>query len=152
MIKEVNLRRLRGLFMLTRWNPLKALIRSSEYLNNRQDLGLGAIYRCTSGVVFLGTPHRGSEQTGLADIVSRIARVALRQPNKHIVRNLAEDSDVLERQRKSFASISERLSLVCLFEEVPTSIGLVISLRSFHNTYRFIAYKWLDCSSALRLY
>ncbi len=90
------------------WTFFKALIRSSEYLNNRQDLGRGAIYNCTNGVVFLGTPHRGSDQTGFADIVSRIAKVAWRQPSHHLVRNLEVDSDVLERQRKSFASISEK--------------------------------------------
>lgn len=88
---------------------------------------LGEIYNCTAGVIFLGTPHRGSGKTGFAEIVANVARVALRQPNDKLVRNLEEDSDVLERQRKSFASISETLSLVCLFEEKPTGIGLVSS-------------------------
>jgi len=109
------------------WTFFKALIRSSEYLNNRQDWGRGAIYNCTNGVVFLGTPHRGSDQTGFADIVSRIAKVAWRQPSHHLVRNLEVDSDVLERQRKSFASISEKMSLACLYEELPTGIGVVSS-------------------------
>jgi hypothetical protein len=51
--------------------------------------------------------------------------VALRQPNDKLVRNLAEDSDVLERQRISFTSISKEMRLVCLHEELPTGIGIV---------------------------
>lgn len=111
--------------MLIQKTFFKALIRSAEYLHNRQDLSLGAIYSCTKGVVFLGTPHRGSDKVGLADIISCVAKVALRQPSHHLIRILAENSDILERQRSSFASISERMSLVCLYEEIPTGIGLV---------------------------
>lgn len=92
----------------------EALIRSSEYLNNQQDLSLGSIFKFTSGVVFLGTPHRGSEKTGLGQIVAKIAVLALRQPNDKLLKNLEKDSDVLERQRRSFASISENFPVVCL--------------------------------------
>jgi hypothetical protein len=104
---------------------VQALIRSSEHQNNHQNLALGAIYSCTAGVVFLGTPHRGSDRIGLAEVVSSIAKVALRQPNDKLVHNLAEDSDVLERQWISFTSISKEMRLVCLHEELPTGIGIV---------------------------
>ena len=57
--------------------------------------------------------------------MSSIAKVALRQPNEKLVRNLAEESDVLERQRISFTSISKEMRLVCLHEELPTGIGIV---------------------------
>jgi hypothetical protein len=97
-------------------------------LNNGQNARLGAIYEDTIGVVFLGTPHRGSDKAGLAEIVGRIAKATLRQPNKVLLRTLEEDSDVSERQRKSFASIGEKLEIACLFEEKPMSIGMV---RSF---------------------
>lgn len=104
---------------------LQALIRSSEYLNNQQDLRLGAIYKYTNGVVFLGTPHRGSDKVGLGQIVANIAAFALRQPNEKLLKNLDKESDVLERQRRSFASISEKLPVVCLWEEKPMEIGIV---------------------------
>jgi hypothetical protein len=92
---------------------------------NGQNPTLGAIYTCTSGVVFLGTPHRGSDKIGLAQVVSSIAKLALRQPNDKVLRNLAEDSDILERQRESFTTISSKMPLVCLHEELPTGIGIV---------------------------
>ena len=86
---------------------------------------LGAIYRSTVGVVFLGTPHRGSDKVGLAQIVQEVAKLALRKPNEKLLKNLERESDVLEHQRKSFASVSEKMSLRCLFEEKPTGIGIV---------------------------
>ena len=54
-----------------------------------------------------------------------IANLALRQPNAKIIRVLEQDSDVLERQRSSFTSISEKMPLVCLYEGMPTGAGLV---------------------------
>ena len=104
---------------------MQTLIKASEYFNNKQNKELGAIYASTKGVVFFGTPHRGSPQTGLAQIVANVAKITLRRPNEKLVRNLSEDSDVLERQRRSFASIAEQLSLVCLWEELPTGVGVV---------------------------
>lgn len=94
-------------------------------MNNGQDLRLGAIYKDAIGVVFLGTLHRGSNKAGLAEVVGRIAKATLRHPNKVLLRTLEEDSDVLERQRRLFASICERLQLACLFEEKPMAIGMV---------------------------
>ncbi|CAG8958691.1 hypothetical protein HYFRA_00011533 [Hymenoscyphus fraxineus] len=116
----------------------EALIRSSEYLNNQQDMALGSIFKYTSGVIFLGTPHRGSEKTGLGQIVATIAAVALRQPNDKLLKNLEKESDVLERQRRSFASISKNLPVVCLWEEKPMAIGIsrgtVFSVTEFRAT------------------
>jgi hypothetical protein len=111
--------------LLTRVSLWQALIKSSEHLKNNRNKAHGSIYSCTAGVVFLGTPHRGSDKAGLAKLVSNVAKVAFRQPNNNLVHSLDEDSDALERQRDSFTSISKDMPLVCLFEELPTGIGLV---------------------------
>jgi hypothetical protein len=97
------------------------LIRSSEYSNNGHHLRLGAVFKDTIGVVFVDTPHRGSDKAGLAGI----AKLTLRQPHKNPLRNIEEDSDIPERQRRLFASVSERLQLACLFEEKLMAIGVV---------------------------
>ena len=74
----------------------------------------------------MGTPHRGSDQTGLAKIVSNVAKVSFRQPNEKLLDNLKRESDVLENQRKGFVSISKELPVVCLYEDKPIfGIGLV---------------------------
>lgn len=75
--------------------------------------------------MFLGTPHRGSGKTGLAEIVANVARVSLRKPNDKLVGSLSEESDFLEKQRESFTNITKSIPVVCLWEENPTAIGVV---------------------------
>lgn len=103
----------------------EALIRASEYHSNGQHPDLGAIHSCTKGVVFLGTPHRGSGKASIGEIVSNIAKIGLQRPNDKLIEVLAEDSQVLERQMKSFTSLSNTLPIACVTEELPTGIGMV---------------------------
>ena len=109
-----------------RLTGFKALIRSAECLHTGQNVDLGYIYKYTRGLLFLGTPHRGSELTGFADIIIKVANVALRQPNKKLIEILRHDSDVLEGQRSSFSAISRDLPIACIYETVPmVGIGMV---------------------------
>jgi hypothetical protein len=134
--------------LLTGVSLWQALIKSSEHLKNNRNKAHGSIYSCTAGVVFLGTPHRGSDKVGLAKLVSNVAKVAFRQPNNNLVHSLDEDSDALERQRDSFTSISKDMPLVCLFEELPTGIGLVSFQFPFLACCLFFG-GGTDCASAL---
>ena len=121
----------------------QALIRSSEYHHNNQSVRLGAIGQATKGIVsiikaskcigltfmkvFMGTPHRGSSSAQLAGLVASIARIAFRQhPNERLINALRQDSDLLEHNRRSFASISDNLPIGSFFEsEGFMTMGLV---------------------------
>jgi hypothetical protein len=103
----------------------QALIRANEKYNSGQDRARGAVHPNTAGVVFMGTPHRGSAMSSIGEIVQGVARLAFRQPNKHILRTLSEESDVLEQQRQSFATISQGFPIACIFEELPVAAGMV---------------------------
>jgi pimeloyl-ACP methyl ester carboxylesterase len=103
----------------------EALIRASEYLSNNQHVDLGAIYSCTKGVVFLGTPHRGSGKAGIAEVISNIVKIGLQNPNDKLIEVLSEDSQILERQMKSFTSVSNAMPIACVTEEIATGIGMV---------------------------
>lgn len=107
----------------------EALIRASEYLSNRQHVDLGAIYSCTKGIVFLGTPHRGSGKAGIAEIISNIAKIGLQNPNDKLIEVLSEDSQILERQMKSFTTISSTMPIACVTEEIATGIGMVWQVK-----------------------
>lgn len=103
----------------------KALIKSAAYQSHVRHLSLGSIYHHTKGVIFLGTPHRGSDKTDLANIIASVAKFSLRQPNKRLVRALSRDSDVLENQREQFTTITRETPIICIREELPTAIGMV---------------------------
>jgi protein SERAC1 len=106
-------------------NTRQALIRSSAMYQNGQDGPRGALSACTSAVIFLGTPHRGSDKESLAGVVARLAHLAYRMPNRQLLETLARDSHILENQRSAFDSVSNKLSIVCFYEEIPTAIGIV---------------------------
>lgn len=103
----------------------KALIKSAAYQSHDRHRSLGEIYHNLKGVIFLGTPHRGSNKTDFANIIANVAKIAFRQPNKQLVGVLSPDSDVLENQREQFTTITQKTLLFCIREELPTAIGMV---------------------------
>ncbi|KAI4180178.1 MAG: hypothetical protein LQ346_007042 [Caloplaca aetnensis] len=124
-----------------------AIIRSYELLSTGQDPEQGAIYAQIAGVIFLGTPHRGSGKTQYAHIIGNIFST-VKKVSQKIINVLEQDSDVLdvkwqyslndqgfhstlENQRQSFTSVSKDIRLVCLYEELSTPpIGLVVPQHS----------------------
>ena len=66
---------------------------------------LAHIFSATRGIVFLGTPHRGSSTTSFAKVVASVAQVALQNPNVDLIRDLERDSQTLDRIRESFSRI-----------------------------------------------
>src|SRR5689334_17879206 len=91
------------------------------------------IFRCTYGVIFLGTPHRGGNESGLllASTIERFAKLSLHQPNKNLLRELRENSPTLMNLLRSFARMIEAKEVVVysFLEEIPVgAIGLVSTL------------------------
>jgi hypothetical protein len=65
---------------------------------------LGHIITSTRGIIFLGTPHRGSGMASLAAVMSSIIGVVMRT-NANLVRNLERESGTLDQLRDSFSQI-----------------------------------------------
>lgn len=61
-----------------------------------------SIFESTCGIVFLGTPHRGSDKAVLADTITSILRLVIRSNNQAILEPLKRDSQVLARISESF--------------------------------------------------
>ncbi|KAK7688526.1 hypothetical protein QCA50_008064 [Cerrena zonata] len=87
----------------------------------------GQIYKCTTGVIFLGTPHRGSEKASLAQIFTNMVKLTGKQPNNAILQALKRGSQILEEQRNNFASISANMRVVCAYEEYESgALGMIV--------------------------
>ncbi|OTA96857.1 hypothetical protein M434DRAFT_43159, partial [Hypoxylon sp. CO27-5] len=80
---------------------VKEALRRSE---QAEDESLRDIIKSTKGIVFLGTPHRGSSEfASLGDVMRRVAGTLLRvDSNGNIIRALGVDSPELELSRESF--------------------------------------------------
>ncbi|KAI1390696.1 uncharacterized protein F4822DRAFT_161347 [Hypoxylon trugodes] len=84
-----------------------------------------------SGLVFIGTPHRGSTSAGLANIVAAIAAFLNCGHKSSILKTANRDSQMLTDTVREFAKKALRLNLRihCFYEEKETDIGPVV--RSF---------------------
>ena len=103
----------------------EALIKSANYKSHGRHPSLGAISDKTAGVIFLGTPHRGSEKETYGELVSKVAKFALHRPNDQLLQTLSPDSHLLNHQRDQFTTISNGMTVFCVREELSTAIGLV---------------------------
>lgn len=82
------------------------------------------------GVIFFGTPHAGSGLVSIGSIISNIARVFLKHPNKKLLSQLEKDSDSSFDLTLNFRAVHPELKIVSLYEQLPMSLGLVSGWRS----------------------
>jgi hypothetical protein len=95
---------------------LKALDQSNNIRNTIPHLG--HIFSATRGIIFLGTPHRGSGMTTLAKLVASIAEVTLQDVNHGLIRDLKRDSQTLDRIRDGFSrTLDKQVLKIWSFEE-----------------------------------
>lgn len=59
----------------------------------------------TKLIVFLGTPHRGSDAAEWGKIVANLAQVGFQDSNKQILRSLEVNSEILDRIHGDFVKI-----------------------------------------------
>ena len=71
----------------------------------------------TRGIVFLGTPHRGSDATTLPKLIATVIG-AFQEVNVNLLQDLERESEILDRIGDSFGQILDRRTFtVFSFEE-----------------------------------
>ena len=83
---------------------------------------LAQIFPATKGIIFLGTPHRGSGTISLAKVVAAVAKVAFQSTNNSLIRDLERDAQTLDRLQHSFSQmlVKRTLRVWSFYEEFPT--------------------------------
>ena len=93
----------------------QAIHYSDSHRTTKPDLA--SILDATRGIVFLGTPHRGSGVTTLPKLVAAIIQ-AVQDVNVDLMRDLERESQTLDRIADSFSQILDRrMFSVFSFEE-----------------------------------
>lgn len=100
-------------------HSMGGLVAKKAYLLGQNDERYRDIVRAISAIVFLATPHRG---TDLAQTLNQILMVSF-QTRKSFIGDLVRSSPALEDLNEQFRHIAPRLSIVSLYETLPTSIG-----------------------------
>jgi protein SERAC1 len=86
------------------------------------------ILKSTAGIVFLGTPHRGSPAAGIAETARKAASVLLMDTNSLVLDSLSLKNSDLERCQDLFSSLWHKHHFVVkTFQEgLPLKIPLRI--------------------------
>ena len=90
------------------------------------------IAHCVAGIIFLGTPHHGSDLAAWGKLGTNIARIA-QQPNSCLVAVLKPGSETLASVQNSFHNLlrlrkneGTEIDITCFYEELAFPvIGMV---------------------------
>ncbi|OAG43666.1 hypothetical protein AYO21_02252 [Fonsecaea monophora] len=104
--------------------------------NNPED-HLKEMFKCTKGIIFMGTPHMGSRMADWARVPAS-ALGMVKSTNKSLLKILELDDQLLESVQVEFLAMirdlresNRRLEVTCFFEELPFPVvGKVVSKKS----------------------
>ncbi|KAK3175568.1 hypothetical protein K4F52_010160 [Lecanicillium sp. MT-2017a] len=107
------------------------------YSRDSPEFHLRGVFDCFSGIIFMGTPHRGSWMASWAKIPAS-ALGLVKSMNKSLLDVLETDNELLESNQLRFWSMVRRLreegrqiNVTCFFEELPMgAVGRVVSKES----------------------
>jgi WD40 repeat protein/pimeloyl-ACP methyl ester carboxylesterase len=102
-------------------HSMGGLVVKKAYLLGQNDGAYQDIVRSMASVLFLATPHRG---TDLAEILNRMLSATFRFPKKFI-QELSRSSQTLEELNEQFRHVAPRLLIHSFYELRPTSVGPV---------------------------
>ena len=100
-------------------HSMGGLVAKKAYLLGQNDETYQDIVRSMSAMIFLATPHRGSN---LAEVLDRLLR-AFFQPSREFITDLNKGSHTLEELNEEFRHVAPRLSIWSFYETQVTPIG-----------------------------
>jgi hypothetical protein len=110
------------------------VVKDALSLSRLERTHLNEILPATAGVLFLGTPHRGSKAASIGKIAFELSKLFFKEPNVQVLRALEMNSEVLTRIGRSFEQIlaDGNIQIHSFSEEIKTK-GLMI-VDSFSST------------------
>jgi hypothetical protein len=83
---------------------------SSGARGNRFNIVVPVVY----GILFLGTPHRGSKSASIGKMTFQITKAAARRPNEKLLQALERNSDTLDQINDRFLQTLEEHSNITI--------------------------------------
>ncbi|MCJ1357990.1 MAG: hypothetical protein MMC33_007988 [Icmadophila ericetorum] len=89
------------------------------------------VIRSTVGVIFLGTPHRGSNSQSKASVIASIASAVLLGEHSSLLKVVEKDSEVLADLLHDFTRTVNTVSipLFCFFEQHKSDVGKILKFK-----------------------
>ncbi|OHF02107.1 NACHT and WD domain-containing protein [Colletotrichum orchidophilum] len=90
------------------------------YLQGQNDPMFEHIIEQISSIVFLSTPHRG---TNLAGILNKVLQVSFGASSRPFITELVAGSSMLEKVNENFRQVARKLQIVSFYETRPTPVS-----------------------------
>ncbi|KAL4963063.1 uncharacterized protein BDV14DRAFT_202312 [Aspergillus stella-maris] len=100
-------------------HSMGGLIVKEAYMQGQNDERYEHIVKSISAILFLATPHRGSN---LAAVLNRVLEATWLSNSKVYISELSSDSLTLQKLNEQFRHIAPRLDIVSFYETQPTPI------------------------------
>ncbi|KAJ3578212.1 hypothetical protein NPX13_g2351 [Xylaria arbuscula] len=100
-------------------HSMGGLIVKEAYMQGQNDPAYAEIIAAVSSMIFLSTPHRG---TNLAEALNRILRVSFVSNPMQFISELSAGSQTLQKLNEQFRHVAPRLEVVSFYETRPTSM------------------------------
>lgn len=124
--KERAVKLVQSSLLLTVWAEL--LSKRPSYKPN---LVYSSISTATFGVVFFGTPHRGSPLARIGDVFAKVARSILNTPSNTFLNALKKDDLYATELSSNFQQIQEQYQYLNFYETLPLkSFNLIVERSS----------------------
>lgn len=85
----------------------------------------------TVGIVFLGTPHRGSDKADYGKILANVATSVMNKPKPRLISALQSNSDSLMRLTSDFRHQLPNYKVVSFYETKPITMFSTLVSRGF---------------------
>ncbi|KHN95717.1 Zinc finger, ZZ-type [Metarhizium album ARSEF 1941] len=109
------------------FSPAQALVEAS--IQSRYN----TIHSATEGIIFLGTPHRGSGAATLGQVAALVAGAAVpgwRVFNRGLLKGLEKDNDALFQTCNRFANICTDMRIHSFYETMPLGPRVIVEQNS----------------------
>ncbi|KFX99172.1 hypothetical protein O988_04014 [Pseudogymnoascus sp. VKM F-3808] len=100
-------------------HSMGGLIVKEAYMQGQNDPIYEGIIKSISSMIFLSTPHRG---TNLAETLNRILQVSFVTSPMQFIAELASGSQSLQKLNEQFRHIAPKLNIVSFYETRPTTM------------------------------
>ncbi|KAB5522826.1 hypothetical protein GE09DRAFT_493848 [Coniochaeta sp. 2T2.1] len=100
-------------------HSMGGLIFKEAYMQGQNDPNYDDIIKSIASVIFLSTPHRG---TNLAEILNRILQVSFVTNPMKFIAELAAGSQTLQRLNEQFRHVAPNLQIISFYETRPTPV------------------------------
>ncbi|KAH0565544.1 hypothetical protein GP486_001057 [Trichoglossum hirsutum] len=84
----------------------------------------------TYGIIFLGTPHRGSGKANIAAVIANVIKITYPGIKTQVLESLRRNSIVLQDLADDFRNMHSQLEIVSCYELKPEKVGLIVDKES----------------------